>query len=40
MILDALKNQNFKNVSGLISFYDVIIEQKKWTKAVWQASDI
>ena len=40
LVQDALKNQDFKNVKGLKSFYDAIIEQQKRTKAVWQASDI
>lgn len=40
LIQDALKSQDFKNVKGLKSFYDAIIEQKKRTKTVWQASDI
>lgn len=40
IVLDALISQDFKKVRGLKSFYDVIIEQKKRTKAVWRESDV
>ena len=40
IISDALKSQNYNNIKGLKSFYDVITKEKYRSKALWLTSDI
>lgn len=40
LVLDALRNQDFKAIGGLRNFYSEITRQKKRTEAMWSIDDL
>ena len=39
IVVDALENQSFANISGLSNFYREIVRQKKRTRVTWRTKD-